>query len=65
MKRESVLACYLLDPDDVEGDDPDKAADACVDLAVRVGLGPGVTERNYRAAVMRFIRTKDGWTSDK
>ncbi|KAL3667279.1 hypothetical protein V7S43_007511 [Phytophthora oleae] len=69
MKRDSVLAAYLLDPskspDDFDGNDLDRAVDACVALAVRVGLSAGVTEQAFYDALMKFIREKDGRSPEK
>ncbi|EGZ22536.1 hypothetical protein PHYSODRAFT_497705 [Phytophthora sojae] len=68
LKRESILAAFLLDPtkstDDFEGDDLDNAVDACVDLATRVGLPSNVPPNAVRRAVMAFIRVKKSWTAE-
>ncbi|EGZ27068.1 hypothetical protein PHYSODRAFT_391309, partial [Phytophthora sojae] len=68
LKRESILAAFLLDPtkstDDFEGDDLDNAVDACVDLATRVGLPSNVSPNAVRRAVMAFIRVKKSWTAE-
>ncbi|EGZ18387.1 hypothetical protein PHYSODRAFT_383694, partial [Phytophthora sojae] len=68
LKRESILAAFLLDPtkstDDFEGDDLDNAVDACVDLATRVGLPSNVSSNAVRRAVMAFIRVKKSWTAE-
>jgi hypothetical protein len=69
IKRESVLAAFLLDPskspDDFDGNDLDSAVTACVELVSRVGLSPGVTEVNFRDAIMKFIRAKDRWSQEQ
>ncbi|EGZ12144.1 hypothetical protein PHYSODRAFT_457372, partial [Phytophthora sojae] len=68
LKRESMLAAFLLDPtkstDDFEGDDLDNAVDACVDLATRVGLPSNVSPNAVHRAVMAFIRVKKSWTAE-
>ncbi|EGZ08234.1 hypothetical protein PHYSODRAFT_386878, partial [Phytophthora sojae] len=67
LKRESILAAFLLDPtkstDDFEGNALDNAVDACVDLATRVGLPSNVSPNAVRRAVMAFIRVKKYWTA--
>ncbi|KAK1936997.1 hypothetical protein P3T76_009775 [Phytophthora citrophthora] len=65
LKRESILAAFLLDPskaiDAFEDNDLDNAIDACVDLAARVGLPSSVSLDAFRRDVLSFIRLKKSW----
>lgn len=69
LKRESVLAAFLFDPSKtIEAfvdDDLDKAVDACVDLASRVGLPANVSSDAFRRAVLAFVRIKKSWKPEE